>query len=92
MLYRYTGELGDSISFNEISYQFYPQSEIELPDDLVEFQYVARMIQNGILKAVSKPPSKTDEGEQEAAAVAPVTTDEPAPAPAPTTAPATEAK
>lgn len=88
MLYRYTGELGDSISFNEVDYQFYPQGEINLPDDLVEFPYVARMIQNGILKAVSKSPNKTEEGEQEAAAVAPATTDEPAP----TTAPATEAK
>lgn len=99
MLYRYTGELTDSVAFDDQSYSFTPQGEIELPDDLVESPYIARMIQNGLLKAVSKA-GKTEAAElstaeQEAPEKpAPAVVDPPAPVAAETTAeaPVTEVK
>lgn len=93
MLYRYTGELTDSVAFDDQNYSFTPQSEVELPDDLVESPYIARMIQNGLLKAVSRAP-KVEATEEEATEQdatekdAPAVAETPAPAVAETPAPA----
>ncbi len=65
MLYRYTGELTDSVAFDNQNYSFTPQNEVELPDELVESPYIARMIQNGLLKAVSRAPKGEATTEEE---------------------------
>lgn len=55
MLFKYTGQMPDQVSFDDSDIYFNPDSEVELPDELVEFPYIARMVQTGLLKAVSRP-------------------------------------
>lgn len=81
MLFRYTGQLTDSIAYDEQDYYFNPDSEIDLPDKLVEFPYIARMVQTGLLKAVSK--SAPDSEEALVSEPVPEPAPEPTPAPAP---------
>lgn len=54
MIFKYTGQITDSISYDNTDIFFNPDSEIELSDDLQKFPYISRMIQNGFLKAISK--------------------------------------
>ena len=81
MLFKYTGQMPDQVSFDDKTHYFNPDSEIQLSDDVVEFPYIARMVQTGLLKAVSRPapeaeeaiadaPAPEAEPEQEAAAPA----------------------
>ena len=66
MLFKYVGQMPDSISYKDQDIIFNPDTEIELTEELQGFPYVARMIQNGILKAVSKPAEKAAAPSQEA--------------------------
>lgn len=74
MIFKYTGQMADSISYKDTDIFFNPDSEVELSDDLQGFPYVSRMIQNGLLKAVSKvnkegsPPAETPNSETTAPA------------------------
>lgn len=61
MLFKYTGQMPDQITFKDADYYFNPDSEIQLSDELVEFPYIARMVQNGLLKAVSRPAPESAE-------------------------------
>lgn len=74
MLFRYTGSMADHVAYQESVIYLNPDAEVELTDELTEFPYLARMIQNGILKAVSRPKPK------DAEELAPEPEPEPAPA------------
>lgn len=81
MIFRYTGQMTDCIAYRDSVIYLNPDSEVELADELTEFPYFARLIQSGVLKAVSKVLKQED-----AEAQAP----EPAPAESEALAVATE--
>lgn len=55
MTYLYTGTVVDSLDFDGKEIILNPGTQMEIPDEFADYPYFQRLIQNGILKAVSPP-------------------------------------
>jgi hypothetical protein len=58
MRYLYVGTVVDTLDFSGKEIYLIPESEVELPEEIEQYQYFQKLIANGILKAVSPAPAQ----------------------------------
>lgn len=58
MTYLYVGTVVDTLDFSGKEIILIPESQVEIPDEFSDYPYFQRLIQSGVLKAISPEVTK----------------------------------